>query len=276
MGFVAVVFALGALVGGWWLVAKWLRTGLARHVLGFTVGVTAACSTLAGAAGFGWMGESSYRPPSGPIPSAELAKLNEPPARREPAPFTVLEDDVTRAGAKRTVRVELRERLAEAELRTITERLKATGPSGIEKTYVFYYVADATLSTAWATAHSRPDLEVVILGFTPEEFKRIQGLSVGMPNRVGSWIDEDQKVLVSVYKSSKNLVLRRDAADGSHDETALKLTRVGNQFRLDAVPQSSHGEFYTISGTGDLLYIGKQGVFRTLSPRGSVDLAALR
>jgi len=235
-----------------------------RSILALMAGVTSACR---GRTSTEQLAPTSTQAPT-PVAVASAPAL---------PPFEVTSDAVSASGVKRTVEVVLSQRVDDVALRAIANKLKAARTEPVERTFMTYSVAGAKLAGAWATTHFNPNLEVRIIGFTPTEFARLRSLSVSQDgySEVGAWIDEDLGALVSIHRVGARTILRRDFVDGTHGETPLSVTRVGGQLRLDDIPKSDHGEFYSFAG-GWLQYVGPRGVFRTLQPRAPVSVDMLR
>jgi hypothetical protein len=300
-----------ALIGSWalgWVMIKDRLNGrhlLLRHLAGAIGGFVAMMVLGAILAGVGFLKPKDRQVqedgPTETVPSSEerQATATDPKPRSdqkapEPKPINVaytVTEDTLMAPYKRSVEIELGERITEDELRWIAARVMASGKTKVERTFIGYRLKGQPSNTAyWATTHHNPDLEVRIQGLTKEGYEALSSLQVPealSKDVVGTWIYEDVglSALNVVYRKNSKLFLARIFPNGeelSNEELAVK--NVNGEVRV-AEKGNEHGEYFTLDSTGVMHWWGPplEGVdhkpFNRASPRdvpAAADLAILR
>lgn len=116
---------------------------------------------------------------------------------------------------KRSIDIELEEKLTKKELENIAKRL--TGSH--QRTFIGYRLKGKTEGPYWATTHSNPKLEVKILGIPKgKTFPK----SKRKGKRIGQWINELPQQRLAIIKTSKGYLLESTYLDGSSDVEKLK------------------------------------------------------
>jgi len=180
-------------------------------------------------------------------------------ASHTPTPaYTITQVTSTPGLSKVNIDVLLPEKVSEAELRQIAQKIKA-GHDGYAKTWIAYYLPGMKPGAgAWATTHFTPNLEVQILGASKEQEvsgKQRAGMVKG--DVVGRWYEEQ-------YTHSTFVLYRRDGVyrlktifdTGQASEE--KMVRKGKVFTYQ--PGTGYnGEYFKLLPGGGLGMFNQEG-----------------
>jgi len=188
-------------------------------------------------------------------------------AKSDTLTYEIINNQILKS-IKRSVDVRLSRRASKDQLRNIANEIMTSDDTEYERTFITFYLPDMQVGTgAWATAHSDPNLEIIILGSTEEEFAAMQKQSSAKPGReiIGTWYDEapyaSRKLVL--YKENNKLIMESHFKDGSTmiQELIEKKSSLGR--RLEEKEGSSFGEFYIINKNGDLEMRDSEGLIAT-------------
>ncbi len=230
--------------------------------------------------------EETPRPTAAPATPSKATVAQPKPAplpKKEPinVEYKVTRDDLM-APWKRSVEIQLDERISEEELRWIAARIMAAGTTKTERTFIGYRLKGQPKESAyWATTHHNPNLDVRIQGMTKEEFANLSSMKVPdamSKDVVGTWIYEvtGLSTLNVVYRKQGKLFLARVFVDGrelSNEE--LEVKKLGGQVRF-AEKGNEHDEYFTFDDKGEMVFwgIGPEPFDRAL-PRDKPSAAEL-
>lgn len=179
--------------------------------------------------------------------------------------YTILSDEAM-PPHKRSIDVRLNKRVPESVLTTIAHELRSRDARAFERTFIVYYLPDMEVgSGGWATSHFDPDLEVAILGMTPDQE---QVLTAEQPSSdrevVGAWMD-DRPFMTSrltIYRSEGQLLLERKYPDGSSGESRLRERATSAGRRFDEVGRTT-GDYFLLDQSGELQIRDSSGLIAT-------------
>lgn len=171
--------------------------------------------------------------------------------------YTVTEVERHPERSKVNITVLLPEKLTEAQLRQVAQKIKADN-SGYDKTWISYYLKGMKVgSGAWATTHFIPELEVAILGASQaqEEAANQQAAAVKEP-AVGRWYEEQYAhASYVIYQKGSAYLVKTTFDNGQTDEQPL--LRKGNTFTYKG--GGFNGEYFKILPDGRLGMYNQEG-----------------
>ena len=180
---------------------------------------------------------------------------------------------------KRTVEIQLKERITEDELRWIAAQVMPSGKTKVDRTFIGYRLSTKHPSAYWATTHHDPDIKVRIQGFSKEAFEEIS--TQKLPPKyadglVGVWLYESMQWIDVISKKGSKLFLAVLNADGEevvYDELVTKKVDGVTQYRQKS---SEHDEYFVVGPEGDLVFWGSgDSPFYWAPPLGDPNLQAL-
>lgn len=168
--------------------------------------------------------------------------------------YEILEDDVKR-NVKRTVEVEISERMDEETLIALAEKIYALSNVKVERTFIFYRLANGSDGSAWATTHYEPDLKVRIVGATASDYERIKNTNVSEGEVLGSWMSSqgmDSKI--TAYKKDGQVYIRQLYNIGPlyKEDPVYESTELDEGIKLQSENDKDHNEYYIINKKSDL------------------------
>lgn len=179
------------------------------------------------------------------------------------APSYVITKDEKKRNIKRSVEIELSERVTEQDLKAIAEDVYR---SGFKNTFIGYRLKGENQDSYWATTHFDPNLKVKVIGSTLEQHQRLNELenSSSANAVIGSWRANRGIEYKMIFKNKGNsLVVESIFADGSHSEKPLMTEKVSGQTRYYTESGKEHNEFYMINDKGDLEFWGDNSKYYT-------------
>jgi len=146
----------------------------------------------------------------------------------------------------------LSKKISKEELRQLATKLREEEPNKYDRMFIMHYLPGMDVnSTAWATTHFNPELDVKILGTTVDEEKNLldqSGETLG--GIIGIWFSE----LYGKYTIIKNdsaYILEtkyKDGSGGSYD--LIKFNFQGNMAFKNK--DEDRGEYFVVQSTGEL------------------------
>jgi hypothetical protein len=169
----------------------------------------------------------------------------------------------------RRLQIRINKMVSKDVLRIIALKLKADEPHPFNRTFILYYLPDMTPGHgAWATTDFDPDLDVQILGFTPEQAAKIASTSPSNQDLIGKWIDNfpGSSCIITIYRANGKLLMDRKFQDGSGGTTPLveKQSPLGRQF--EDAEGSDTGDNFVLTPEGDLQLRDNTGLIDTAKP----------
>jgi len=178
--------------------------------------------------------------------------------------FSSIESHVI-PGVKRSLDVRLNKAVSEDTLRAIALKLESEDARSYDRTFITYYLPGMEVgSGAWATSHFDPDLEVRILGFTPEEEKRL-AVEPTPENReiIGRWRCQFPPSRITISREGGKIYLEQKLKDGGSLKINLEEKQSPLGRRFDKVEGSSSGDHWIVDSQANLQIRDNQGLFTT-------------
>lgn len=169
-------------------------------------------------------------------------------------PYEIVEDEVKR-NVKRTVEVEISSRMDEESLIALAEKIYALSNAKVERTFIFYRLANEGDGSAWATTHYAPDLKVDITGATASDYERIKNTNVSEGEILGSWmISRGMDSKLTAYKKDGQIYMREvyDFGPLHKEDEAYESTELDEGIKLQSEGGKDHNEYYIIKDDGSL------------------------
>lgn len=169
------------------------------------------------------------------------------------------------AHSKRTLVVRLNKAASEKALRSIAIELRNQEPQHYDQTFINYYLPGMTVGTgSWATTHFCPNLEVRILGLTPEKEQR-ELRQPEDPSRdvVGTWIDDFLGTKMTIYRQQHQFFLEEKFKDGTALRQEVVETRSPLGRRFNETEEPAEGEYFIINQRGNLELRDNEGLIAT-------------
>ncbi|MEN2751967.1 hypothetical protein AAIR29_10020 [Psychrobacter sp. FBL11] len=177
--------------------------------------------------------------------------------------YNILEDTV-KSNIKRTVEVELPERLDEVELKRLAEHIKGLSNKDLERTFIGYRIAGNDPKQAyWATTHYNPNLEVNIMGESATSYESMKGKDLPEGDVIGSWmVEHDLEYRVTAYNKDEQTYLQNAYGDGTSSDDLYVLSETDRGTKLEE-EDSGFGEYFIINSEGELEFWSDNGNYYT-------------
>ena len=174
-----------------------------------------------------------------------------------PVTYVIGLDDKTR-DIKRTVEVELPERVSKQQLEVIANEIKNADKNKYERTFIMYRIKDEKSVAAWATTHFDPDLKVHFIGLDADQYKALLKMDRTVDGeKIGEWYATGgtERVVV-IYKKDGQYFETNYFIDDSAAPVAKKLKYEKGQF---SYPDTDENWYFNVNDAGDLEYWGESG-----------------
>lgn len=183
--------------------------------------------------------------------------------------YTIISDD-RKHNIKRSVEVQINERISAETLERLAKEIKAKDSSDYDRTFIGWRLKDDPKgSMYWATTHYDPNLKVEIQGPTAEQYEYLLKIKPDVKGKVlGSWLETDYGSLshrLVIYQSNNKTYYKNYMMDGTNGTGEYYVDRDGDgaRYRLDV----DEPEYFVINGDGSLSYWSEDGRnFRNLKP----------
>lgn len=177
--------------------------------------------------------------------------------------YNILEDTV-KSNIKRTVEVELPERLDEVELKRLAEHIKGLSNKEVERTFIGYRIAGNDPKQAyWATTHYNPNLEVNIMGESATSYENMKGKELPEGDVIGSWmVERGLEYRMTAYKKDGQTYLQSSYGDGTSSDDLYVLAETDRGTKLEE-EGSGFGEYFIINSEGELEFWSDNGNYYT-------------
>lgn len=177
--------------------------------------------------------------------------------------YNILEDTV-KSNIKRTVEVELPERLDEVELKRLAEHIKGLSNKDVERTFIGYRIADNDPKQAyWATTHYNPNLEVNIMGESATSYENMKGNGLPEGDVIGSWmVERGLEYRMTAYNKDGQTYLQSAYGDGTSSDDLYALAKTDKGTKLEE-EDSGFGEYFIINSEGELEFWSDNGNYYT-------------
>jgi|DeeseametaMP0747_FD_contig_123_22501_length_5867_multi_6_in_2_out_1_7 hypothetical protein len=178
--------------------------------------------------------------------------------------YKILSDKSLR-DIKRTVEVELPGMISDKDLQEVAEDIYK---GGYERTFITYVLKEKP-SQAWATTHFNPYFEITYMGQSLANHNdlnnqqlQIEGTAIGQ-----WWVEYAYSYKAAIFSKEGEIFLTRIFSDGSGDTKPLNVTEVDGIKRYRTESDIEHGEYMTITDSGNLKFWGSTGNnFNTAKP----------
>lgn len=180
-------------------------------------------------------------------------------------PSYKITQDSLKSNIKRTVEVELPDRVDEETLKALAEKIHSLSDVSVERTFIGYQLkGDHKNQNYWATTHYNPHLDVNIIGATAEDYEKLISMQNPEGEVLGSWVVSwGYTYKMTVYRVNNKTYVRNTFADGSMADQEVELSQTGQGFKLQDEAGKGHGEYYIINNVGNIEFWGKSGNFYT-------------
>lgn len=177
--------------------------------------------------------------------------------------YNILEDTV-KSNIKRTVEVELPERLDEADLKRLAEHIKGLSSKEVERTFIGYRIAGNDLKQAyWATTHYNPNLEVNIMGESATSYDDMKGKGLPEGDVIGSWmVERGLEYRITAYNKDGQTYLQSTYGDGTSSDDLYVFSETDRGTKLEE-EDSGFGEYFIINSEGELEFWSDNGNYYT-------------
>lgn len=179
------------------------------------------------------------------------------------AEYNILEDTV-KSNIKRTVEVELPERLDETELTRLAEHIKGLSNKEVERTFIGYRIAGTDPNQVyWATTHYNPNLEVKIMGESATNYESMKGQVLPEGDVIGSWmVNQGLEYRMTAYNKDGKTYLQSMYSDGTSSDDLYMLTETDKGTKLEE-EGNEFGEYFIINSEGKLEFWSDNGNYYT-------------
>lgn len=164
---------------------------------------------------------------------------------------------------KRTVEIELTEKVDEMRLKEIAESVYE---NGFDRTFIGYRIRGETRPTYWATTHYNPKLEVRIIS---PSFRESEAMTAETPEGrvLGKWlVHYGFEYVVTFVDGEGGIRIHSKFADGSSSNDRATVEMINGQRRFYTESSREHGEYFVIAESGDLEMWSANGNYYT-APR---------
>ncbi|WP_367110373.1 hypothetical protein [uncultured Psychrobacter sp.] len=177
--------------------------------------------------------------------------------------YNILED-TAKSNIKRTVEVELPERLDEVELKRLAKHIKGLSNKDVERTFIGYRIAGNDPKQAyWATTHYNPNLEVNIMGESATSYENMKGKSLPEGEVIGSWmVERGLEYRMTAYNKDGRTYLQSAYGDGTSSDDLYVLAETDRGTKLEE-EDSGFGEYFIINSEGELEFWSDNGNYYT-------------
>ena len=182
-------------------------------------------------------------------------------------PYEILSDHKV-GSVKRSVNVRIQDRISPDDVNAIAEAIHAVDTNSYERTFIGLYLPHQQDLGAgcWATAHSKPDREIQILGMTAERAEEFRACAPeDGQNVIGRWINDYPNVAsaITIYESDSNYFMTNTYGDGSGGTYEMDLAQngEGQEFRRRDRPSSN--DYWLVRGDGGLEIRDSDGLIST-------------
>ena len=163
--------------------------------------------------------------------------------------YEVLESQAI-PGRRHSLRIMLNKPVSKEALTAIGLKFRSADRRTYDRTLICYYLPGMTLEDgAWATTHFLPELDVDILGFTPEEEKAVLARPQPLDRKsVGRWVDNGAGSVMTIFEKGGDYYVEFQFERGN---PVLKVVIPRGSGRFDD-PMSTAGDHYVINPDGNL------------------------
>ena len=200
-------------------------------------------------------------------PKAREGRIKQGPIIPEDVSYSIIASN-TIPGIKRSLDVRLNKKVSRETLQAIALKLKYQDLRKYQRTFIVYYLPDMTIGAgAWATSHFTPELDVQILGLTPEGQRAMSKPILAGHELIGRWLDDRAYVasLITILRDSGSgkLFIEMKFKDNSiyKKEIIEKKSRLGRRF--DHVEYNEFGDHWIVDSRGNLGIRDNQGIVAT-------------
>lgn len=179
-------------------------------------------------------------------------------------PAYKITEDTAKGNVKRTVEVELPQRVDEKALKALAEQIHDLSNEDFQRTFIGYRIAGDNNQSYWATTHYNPDLEVKIMGETVSNYEKIKNTSLPEGELLGSWMANwGYEYKMTAYKKDGQTFIRSAFGDGSSSDKVYEQSQSEKGIKLQDEGGKERGEYFIINDKGNLEFWSQNGNFYT-------------
>lgn len=173
--------------------------------------------------------------------------------------------DEKKSNIKRTVQVELEQRITTQEIEKIAKEIFALDSEKYERTFIIYFIKKENMGMAWATSHFDPTLDVKILGSTADEHQKLNTVQVKVEGKIiGQWRSTwGFETTMVMYEHKNKMWFKHILSDGSSTDADELIKINKNNKKGFAIKDDEHNEYYVINQSGDLEFWSERGNYYT-------------
>lgn len=163
--------------------------------------------------------------------------------------------------------IRLNKRVSKLTLKNLAKKItRFIDNNNYKRIYINYYLEGMQVNSgAWATTHYDPNLKVIILGSTPEEYKRNTTREKSNLNHqvVGEWFFQGGYTArkVTIYKEKNTTYSKSKFKDGSVLLKVVKLIKSKGVTRVIFNEPNGGSDYYIINKVGELEAWDEDGFF---------------
>lgn len=173
--------------------------------------------------------------------------------------------DEKKSNIKRTVQVELEQRITAQEIERIAQEIFDLEQQKYERTFIMYSIKNENMGGAWATSHFDPTLTVKILGSTVDEHQKLNAAKVKVDGKtIGQWRSTwGFETTMVMYEHKNKMWLKQILSDGSSTDADELIKINKNNKQGFAIKDDDNSEYYVINQNGDLEFWSERGNYYT-------------
>ena len=179
--------------------------------------------------------------------------------------------DESLGNIKRTVEVEIDERIDEDTLRNIAKYIKSKERRTYQRTFIGYRMKGSRKDMInWATTHYDPDLKVEIIGADKKTYEAILSSQNPKGEIIGSWMAEYDRLLIklTIYKKEKTTRIRSIYMDGTSSDREIKASVLNGKKKFQLEGETY--EYFLLNSAGELEFWSENRNYHTAKKRLSV------
>lgn len=184
--------------------------------------------------------------------------------KKEPLPddftFNIIEDKSNEALEKNQLTIEINKKITVEQIATLADKFFSSKTKQ-RRFYIFYLLPGMKDgSGAWATSHFDPELEIEIIGSTPQQDTKSSQLADAVDGEViGKWHEEQYTSSnYIIYKKDNKIFIKTIFKNGQTSDEELKEKKVNNGIRYEYKEGGFNGEYFILNSDGGLEFYNSE------------------
>lgn len=183
---------------------------------------------------------------------------------KEPLPgnfsYHIVKDESSVSLEKNQLTVWINQKLTEEQIATLAETIFNSKPRQ-RRFYIFYLLSEKPSDFYWATSHFDPELDIQILGSSPQQDKKMSKISNAIIDGtvVGKW-KEDKYTSSSyiIYKKNGKIFMKIIFSDGQTSEDELSEKKMSNGIRYNYKYGGYGNEYFILNSNRELEFYNEK------------------